>query len=360
MPPPASEPLPLGAAVRAPRETDERPRGTPVPKRLPRQPARPPRHVPRQLRQTEERRRLAARVVREAHGAVFEHDAVAQDAAGARRQGEAALRERLEVALELPGGDELRARDVDERPAVARGAAVVGHAQREPRAGDRAGALHEEEVVGGRPRATAAKNERRRRASRRSAPRHTATATPPRRGSPAPDSSPVAGSRSTACTPPKNRFSERNATSSRPAARSSSRASPGSAYTRPSSKCTRGAMTASCAARPWSTAPTMTCRIAERIRFEPALPSTSSTSPPSPTTAVGAIIDGIRRPGGKRKKPSGLRSCSPMMLLTWMPVPGTTMPAPSPFVHVTAHARPSASITEMCVVEPRRDARKRS
>ena len=83
---------------------------------------------------------------------------------------------------------------------------------------------------------------------------------------------------------------------------------------------------------------------------------------------VGAIIDGIRAPAGAVKKPSGLRSSSPMMLLRWIPVPGTTTPEPSPFVHVTAHAIPSASITEMCVVEPsvkpriaeRRDERRRA
>ena len=33
-------------------------------------------------------------------------------------------------------------------------------------------------------------------------------------------------------------------------------------------------------------------------------------------------------------------------------MPGTITPEPSPFVHVTAHARPSPSSTEMCVVEP--------
>ena len=43
-----------------------------------------------------------------------------------------------------------------------------------------------------------------------------------------------------------------------------------------------------------------------------------------------------------------------MTLLRWMPVPGTTTPDPSPLVHVALHARPSASITAMCVVEPRR------
>ena len=44
-----------------------------------------------------------------------------------------------------------------------------------------------------------------------------------------------------------------------------------------------------------------------------------------------------------------------MMLLTWIPVPGTTMPDPSPFVQVTEQARPAPSMTEMCVVEPMRE-----
>ena len=76
-------------------------------------------------------------------------------------------------------------------------------------------------------------------------------------------------------------------------------------------------------------------------------------------TTVGDIIDGIRRPGGAVWKPSGLRSASPMMLFMWMPVPGTTMPEPSPLVHVTEHARPAASSTEMCVVEPIREPSRR-
>src|SRR3954468_10726561 len=49
-----------------------------------------------------------------------------------------------------------------------------------------------------------------------------------------------------------------------------------------------------------------------------------------------------------------------MTLLTWMPVPGTTTPEPSPFVQVTEQARPSPSRTEMWVVEPRREASRRS
>ena len=87
------------------------------------------------------------------------------------------------------------------------------------------------------------------------------------------------------------------------------------------------------------------------MRLEPAEPSASITSP-SRLTTVGAIIDGSRRPGGWVKKPSGERSSSPIMLLRWMPVPGTNTPEPSPLVHVTAHARPSPSSTEMWVVEP--------
>jgi hypothetical protein len=43
-----------------------------------------------------------------------------------------------------------------------------------------------------------------------------------------------------------------------------------------------------------------------------------------------------------------------------MPVPGTTWAEPSPLLHVTAQARPSPSRTEMCVVEPSREASRRS
>ena len=61
--------------------------------------------------------------------------------------------------------------------------------------------------------------------------------------------------------------------------------------------------------------------IAERIRFEPPLPSPSSSSP-SRRTTVGDIIDGIRRPAIVAWKPNGFRSCSPSMLLSWMPGAG--------------------------------------
>src|SRR5579875_2697656 len=93
------------------------------------------------------------------------------------------------------------------------------------------------------------------------------------------------------------------------------------------------------------------CRMAERIRLEPALPITSSATP-SRITTVGAIMLGSRRPGGWRWKPSGLRSCSPSMLLRWIPVPGTTTPEQEPLEQVTEHAQPSLSSTEMWVVDP--------
>jgi hypothetical protein len=89
------------------------------------------------------------------------------------------------------------------------------------------------------------------------------------------------------------------------------------------------------------------------MRLEPAEPS-DSVGPSAPRTIVGAIIDGSRRPGGWVKNPYGERSCSPIMLLRWMPVPGTTSPLPSPLVHVAAQAQPSSSIAEMWVVEPSR------
>ena len=90
--------------------------------------------------------------------------------------------------------------------------------------------------------------------------------------------------------------------------------------------------------------------------MEPALPSPRTISP-SRRTTVGAIIDGTRRPGAIRWKPSGLRSSSPSMLLRITPVPGTSTPEPEPFEQVTLAQVPSASITAMWVVEPSRSAR---
>ena len=116
----------------------------------------------------------------------------------------------------------------------------------------------------------------------------------------------------------------------------------------------RGADTASWAGSPWSTTPSTVCRIAERIRFEPALPMAISGRP-SRSTTVGAIMLGTRAPGGCWWNPSGFRSCSPSMLFRCMPVPGTTTPEQEPFEQVTDAQAPSASITEMWVVLPSRE-----
>ena len=64
---------------------------------------------------------------------------------------------------------------------------------------------------------------------------------------------------------------------------------------------------------------------------------------------------GTRVPGSWRWKPSGLRSCSPSMLLRCMPVPGTTTPEQDPLEHVTEAQSPSSSITETWVVLPSRE-----
>jgi hypothetical protein len=61
------------------------------------------------------------------------------------------------------------------------------------------------------------------------APPHALTTAPPRRGSPAPASSPVAGSRRTACAPPKNTLRSLNGASVRPSPASASASTPGSA-----------------------------------------------------------------------------------------------------------------------------------
>ncbi len=65
------------------------------------------------------------------------------------------------------------------------------------------------------------------------------------------------------------------------------------------------ASTASRSGRDRSIAPTMVHSSAERIRLLPAEPSASSRSPAGPSTAVGVIIDGIRRPAGTARTPAG-------------------------------------------------------
>src|SRR3954469_5499957 len=67
------------------------------------------------------------------------------------------------------------------------------------------------------------------------------TTAPPRRGSPAPASSPVAGSRRTACAPPKKTLSARNGASLRPAAASAAAATAGAPDSSAPVPCPRGA-----------------------------------------------------------------------------------------------------------------------
>src|SRR5204863_7504299 len=92
---------------------------------------------------------------------------------------------------------------------------------------------------------------------------------------------------------------------------------------------------------PVPTVLTTTCRIAPRRRTEPALPTTSRGEPVR-RTSDGAIMLVSRRPGRVRR-PDGLRSYSPSMLLRCTPVPGTMTPDPEPFDAVSEAALPRAS-----------------
>ncbi len=69
----------------------------------------------------------------------------------------------VELAADLARGDQLRGGDLLAPAAVAVGAAVVADAQRQPRAGDRAGALHDEEIGGLRRRCSRPTGRRRQR-----------------------------------------------------------------------------------------------------------------------------------------------------------------------------------------------------
>src|SRR5438067_9735994 len=84
---------------------------------------------------------------------------------------------------------------------------------------------------------------------------------------------------------------------------------------------------------------------APRRRNDPAEPTTRRTAP-SRFTIDGDCIDDRRTPGRGTRG----RSNSPIMLLRWMPVPGTTTPDPEPVELVKAAALPKPSTTEMCVV----------
>ena len=60
------------------------------------------------------------------------------------------------------------------------------------------------------------------------------------------------------------------------------------------------------------------------------------------------MSDVIRSPG--RSSPTSWGS--PSMLLSWMPVPGTTTPPDEPSEHESDAASPFASTALMCVVPP--------
>ena len=48
----------------------------------------------------------------------------------------------------------------------------------------------------------------------------------------------------------------------------------------------------------------------------------------------------VNRLPGEPSRPPGFRSSSPSMLFTWMPVPGTITPEPSPFVRAVLYDHP--------------------
>ena len=103
---------------------------------------------------------------------------------------------------------------------------------------------------------------------------------------------------------------------------------------------------------PWSTTPTIVCRIAERIRLEPAAAEHQ-------LDAAVAQHDGrghhARHPPARRVrwKPSGFRSCSPMHVVEVDAGAGhDDARALAVRAGHRSRRRPSASSTEMCVVEP--------
>ena len=116
-----------------------------------------------------------------------------------------------------------------------------------------------------------------------------------------------------------------------------------------SSGWTRAADTACASVWPPSIIRISTSTIDERIRSDPPVPS--ARTPPSGATRIeGLIIDPIRWPGGVAWNPSGLRSASPSMLFSWIPVPGMTKPEVTPFDVVMEATIPSASTALTCVV----------
>ena len=61
----------------------------------------------------------------------------------------------------------------------------------------------------------------------------------------------------------------------------------------------------------------------------------------------------VRRSPGREGAPTGFRSVSPSMLLSWIPVPGTKTPEPQPVEEESEAALPRPSRTLTCVVDGR-------
>ncbi len=89
----------------------------------------------------------------------------------------------------------------------------------------------------------------------------------------------------------------------------------------PRSKWMRGLATAAAASISKSSRLQSTCRMAVRSRLDPPEPTAISRS--RPTARVGAIMEETRVSVGQQWNPVGLRSSSPSMLFTMMPVPGS-------------------------------------
>ena len=101
-----------------------------------------------------------------------------------------------------------------------------------------------------------------------------------------------------------------------------------------------GAITASATSRP-SVSRRIVCSIAERIRFEPPLPSPASSSP-SRRTTVGDIIDGRRRPGVVAVKAERVEVLLAEHVVDVDAGPGDDQPGPGPVRAGDARAHPVA------------------